>query len=89
MIKDYPNTIFFGTKFIFDHDNILMQTLYNRIAYIIQRKIHLKGKTMVVLPINIDLSKNMIITFEDELFFQYIHISEKFLIKNYNIARGI
>ncbi len=57
VIKDYPNTIFFGTKFIFDHDNILMQTLYNKIAYIIQRKIHLKGKTMVVLPINIDLSK--------------------------------
>lgn len=57
VIKDYPNTIFFGTKFIFDNDNIIVQSLYNQIPYIMQRKLHLKGKTMVVLPMNIDLSK--------------------------------
>lgn len=57
VIKDYPNTVFFGTKFVFDDDNFLMQLLYNQIPYIMQRKLHLKGKTMVVLPMNIDLSK--------------------------------
>lgn len=57
VIKDYPNTVFFGTKFVFNNDNVFVQTLYNQIPYMMQRKLHLKGKTMVVLPMNIDLSQ--------------------------------
>ncbi len=55
VIKDYPNTTFFGTKFIFDNEGILSQLLYNHTAYIMQRRLHNKGKTMVVLPMNINL----------------------------------
>lgn len=61
VIRDFPNTIFFGTKFIFNNDNILLQTLYNQMPIMMQRKLLLKGKTMVVLPMNIDLSKTKII----------------------------
>lgn len=48
--KDYPNVIFFGTKFIFDNENILTQILYNHVPYIMQRRLHVKGSKMVVLP---------------------------------------
>ena len=58
VIKDYPNTTFFGTKFIFDNENIFTQFLYNHIAYIMQRRLHNKGKTMVVLPMQINLCEN-------------------------------
>lgn len=56
VIKDYPNTTFFGTKFVFDNDGVLTQMLYNHISYTILRRLHLKGRTMVILPMNIDLS---------------------------------
>ncbi len=51
--KDYPNTIFFGTKFIFDNENILTQILYNHVPYIMQRRMHVKGLNMVILPMKI------------------------------------
>lgn len=53
--KDYPNTTFFGTKFIFDNDSLVSQLLYNHTAYILQKHLHNKGKTMVVLPMHISL----------------------------------
>ncbi len=51
--KDYPNAIFFGTKFIFDNENILTQILYNHVPYIMQRRLHVKGLNMVILPMKI------------------------------------
>ncbi len=57
VIKDYPNTTFFGTKFVFDNDNVITQLLYNHISYTMLRRLHLKGRTMVILPMNLDLSK--------------------------------
>lgn len=51
--KDYPNTVFFGTKFIFDNENIFTQILYNHVAYIMQRRLHVKGVNMVILPMKI------------------------------------
>ncbi len=51
--KDYPNTVFFGTKFIFDNENIFTQILYNHVPYIMQRRLHVKGMTMVILPMKI------------------------------------
>jgi len=56
VMKDYPNTTFFGTKFIFDNESLVSQLLYNHTAYIMQRRLHAKGKTMVVLPMHINLS---------------------------------
>ena len=55
VLKDYPNTTFFGTKYIFDNDNMIVQLLYNHIANIMQRKLEVQGHTMVVLPMKIDL----------------------------------
>ncbi len=51
--KDYPNTVFFGTKFIFDNENIFNQILYNHVPYIMQRRLHVRGQNMVILPMKI------------------------------------
>ncbi len=51
--KDYPNTVFFGTKFIFDNENFFMQLLFNHVPYIMQRRLHVRGSTMVILPMKI------------------------------------
>lgn len=51
--KDYPNTVFFGTKFIFDNENIFTQILFNHVPYIMQRRLHVRGSNMVILPMKI------------------------------------
>lgn len=51
--KDYSNVVFFGTKFIFDNENILTQILFNHVSYIMQRRLHVKGLNMVILPMKI------------------------------------
>lgn len=51
--KDYSNVIFFGTKFIFDNENILTQSLFNHIPYNLQRRLHVRGQNMVILPMKI------------------------------------
>lgn len=53
VIRDYPNTVFFGTQFIFDNENMLTQLLYNHVPYIIQRKLHTKGINMIILPMQL------------------------------------
>ena len=51
--KDYPNAVFFGTKFIFDNENVFTQLLFNHVPYIMQRRLHVKGLNMVILPMKI------------------------------------
>ncbi len=51
--KDYPNVIFFGTKFIFDNENIFTQIFFNHIPLIMQRRLHVRGQNMVILPMKI------------------------------------
>jgi len=51
--KDYPQVVFFGTKFIFDNENIFTQILFNHVPYIMQRRLHVRGNNMVILPMKI------------------------------------
>lgn len=51
--KDYSNVVFFGTKFVFDNENIFTQTLFNHVSYIMQRRLHRQGLNMVILPVKI------------------------------------
>lgn len=52
--KEYPNTVFFVTKFIFEDENFFTQILYNHLSYIIQRILHGKGLNIVILPMKIE-----------------------------------
>ncbi len=52
--KQFPNTIFFASKLIFANDNWLVRLLHNEAAFAIQRKLHLKGVQLIILPIKIE-----------------------------------
>jgi amino acid transporter len=53
VVRDYPGAIFFGTKFILDNENIFTQMIYNHMSYIMQRRLHVKGINMIILPMKI------------------------------------
>jgi amino acid transporter len=50
---DYPNGIFFTSKLIFEHDNWFSRLLHNQAALAIQRRLHLDGLQMVILPMKV------------------------------------
>lgn len=50
VIDEFPRAVFFGSKLMFDNENIFTQMLHNQTAYILQRRLHRLGRTMVILP---------------------------------------
>lgn len=51
--NEYPNCIFFTSKLIFEHDNIITRFLHNETPLTVQRNLHLEGKELVILPMKI------------------------------------
>jgi amino acid transporter len=51
--KQYPNAIFFTSKLIFEQDNWFIRLLHNQAALAIQRRLHLDGLQMVILPMKV------------------------------------
>ncbi len=47
----FPNAVFFATKFIADDDDMITQMLHNQTAYIMQRRLHTMGRTLIIVPI--------------------------------------
>jgi amino acid transporter len=50
---EFPNAIFFTSKLIFEHDNWLTRMLHNQAALAVQRRLHLEGLQMVILPMKV------------------------------------
>ena len=55
IMKDYPLSICFASKLIFVHDNIFTRWLHNQTAVAMQRRLHLQGQQMVILPMKLDM----------------------------------
>lgn len=51
--KKYPSCIFFSSKLIFEHDNLVTRFLHNETAITLQRNLNLLGKELVILPMKI------------------------------------
>jgi amino acid transporter len=51
--REYPNSIFFTSKLIFEHDNWFIRLLHNQAALAIQRRLHFEGLQMVILPMKV------------------------------------
>lgn len=51
--KDYPQSIFFASKLIFDQDNWFIRLLHNQAALAIQRRLHNNGLQMLILPMKL------------------------------------
>jgi hypothetical protein len=50
---EFPNCIFFTSKLIFEQDNWFVRVLHNQAALAIQRRLHLLGMQMVILPMKV------------------------------------
>ena len=50
---DFPNSIFFTSKLIFTSDNWFTRLLHNQAALAVQRRLHLEGLQMVILPMKV------------------------------------
>ncbi|HEU4622064.1 MAG TPA: APC family permease [Burkholderiaceae bacterium] len=51
--REFPNVIFFTSKLIFQHENWFTRLLHNQAAVAIQRRLHLNGMQMVILPMKV------------------------------------
>jgi amino acid transporter len=51
--KEYPNSIFFTSKLIFEQDNWFTRLLHNQAALAIQRRLHFESLQMVILPMKV------------------------------------
>jgi len=53
-IAEYPNSVCFAAKLIFANDNLFVRWLHNQTALAMQRRLHLRGQQMVILPMKVD-----------------------------------
>ncbi|WP_199699103.1 APC family permease [Oleomonas cavernae] len=53
VIEDYPQAVFFASKLIFGTENLVSRLLHNQTALAVQRRLHLKGIPMVILPMKV------------------------------------
>lgn len=51
--EEFPNAIFFAAKLIFPKANWLVKLLHDDSMMILQRRLHLRGQKMLILPMNI------------------------------------
>jgi amino acid transporter len=52
-LADYPNTVFFSAKLVFDRENLLTRLLHNETPLALQRQLHMRGAAMVILPMRV------------------------------------
>ncbi|WP_374762207.1 hypothetical protein [Massilia scottii] len=51
--REYPSKFFFTSKLIFATDNRFTRLLHNQAAVAVQRRLHLEGLQMVILPMKV------------------------------------
>lgn len=51
--SEFPHAIYFTSKLIFSSDNWLVRMLHNQAALAVQRRLHLEGLQMVILPMKV------------------------------------
>jgi amino acid transporter len=51
--NDYPESVFFTSKLVFTSENWINRLLHNQTALAIQRRLHLEGMQMFILPMKI------------------------------------
>src|SRR4051812_27533159 len=52
---EFPNSIFFTSKLVFDRENWFVRLLHNQAATVQQRRFHLRGMQMVILPMKLSV----------------------------------
>ncbi len=52
--RDFPSTIFFTSKIIFENENWFTRLLHNQAPLVLQNRLHLQGLQMIILPMKLD-----------------------------------
>ena len=52
-LDEYPNAVCFASKLIFRRVNFLTAWLHNQTPVELQARLHVEGKQMVLLPMNV------------------------------------
>lgn len=52
--RDYHNTIFFASKLVFKQENFVTRLLHNQAISSLQRRMHINGQQLMVLPLMLD-----------------------------------
>jgi amino acid transporter len=53
VVREFPNTIFFSGKLIFEEPRWYHKLLHNETAYAVQHRLQFAGQTMVILPVRV------------------------------------
>jgi amino acid transporter len=51
--QDFPRSVFFATKLIFENETIVHQILHNQTAYMLQKKLHSRSQNLIIMPMKI------------------------------------
>jgi hypothetical protein len=51
--KDFSNCAFFTSKLVFRNENWATRLLHNQTALVLQRRLHLNGMQMFILPMQL------------------------------------
>jgi amino acid transporter len=53
VMEAYPNSVCFAAQLAFLHDNMFVRWLHNQTALSMQRRLHMRGKQMIILPMKV------------------------------------
>jgi amino acid transporter len=53
VIAEFPNSVCFAAQLVFINDNMFVRWLHNQTALAMQRRLHLRGQQMVILPMKV------------------------------------
>jgi hypothetical protein len=51
--REYANCVFFTSKLVFRNENWVTRLLHNQTALALQRRLHLNGMQMVIMPMQL------------------------------------
>ncbi|MHB1951828.1 MAG: amino acid transporter, partial [Acidiferrobacteraceae bacterium] len=54
-LREFPGTVFFAGTLIFREENLWTRLLHNHTAFALQRRLHLKGVQLVIMPMLVDV----------------------------------
>ena len=51
--QDFPKSVFFATKLIFEKEQFYHSWLHNQTAYLLQKRLHARGQNLIIMPMKI------------------------------------
>ncbi len=54
VLQQFPNGVCFASKLVFGEEGPLMRLLHNQLPMALQRRLHLAGHQMIIVPIKLD-----------------------------------